>query len=314
MGDAGDDAAHAGELFVLMEFGLKLAVAAHALGKGPFRLDDEELEDGEQDGGRTKACGEDEPLEAHDAVVIVGDVLRDFQHAGHKGFRFAGALADAEIHGQGEHGPQRVTAVRDLEHEHGGKHVDAGERLKEGDARTHDAFHRRGRDVGPAQFHLIDGVVDDPVGPIDAQGFQMQAEDGGLHHIVELLVLHTLAQGDAPEREEGRQREPAVDLLVQVAGHEHGVLLLAEQQRVACGIADEKGQHHAGSKDQDKRYPREEPGQPERQALVHGVFFAEQNEPLSSICRGGHFMKSAPAMPSPGSLPVKRLVERAVTQ
>ena len=297
-----------------MEFGLKLAVAAHALGKGPFRLDDEELEDGEQDGGRTKACGEDEPLEAHDAVVIVGDVLRDFQHAGHKGFRFAGALADAEIHGQGEHGPQRVAAVRDLEHEHGGKHVDAGERLKEGDARTHDAFHRRGRDVGPAQFHLIDGVVDDPVGPIDAQGFQMQAEDGGLHHIVELLVLHTLAQGDAPEREEGRQREPAVDLLVQVAGHEHGVLLLAEQQRVACGIADEKGQHHAGSKDQDKRYPREEPGQPERQALVHGVFFAEQNEPLSSICRGGHPMKKAPAMPSPGSLPVKRLVGRAVTQ
>ena len=61
-----------------------------------------------------------------------------------------------------------------------------------------------------------------------------------MHHIVELLVLHTLAQGDAPEREEGRQREPAVDLLVQVAGHEHGVLLLAEQQRVACGIADEK--------------------------------------------------------------------------
>ena len=271
-----------------MEFGLKLAVAAHALGKGPFRLDDEELEDGEQDGGRTKACGEDEPLEAHDAVVIVGDVLRDFQHAGHKGFRFAGALADAEIHGQGEHGPQRVAAVRDLEHEHGGKHVDAGERFKKGDARTHAAFHRRGRDVGPAQFHLIDGVVDDPVGPIDAQGFQMQAEDGGLHLIVELLVLHTLAQGDAPEREEGRQREPAVDLLVQVAGHEHGVLLLAEQQRVACGIADEKGQHHAGSKDQDKRYPREEPGQPERQALVHGVFFAEQNEPLSSICRGGH--------------------------
>ena len=137
------------------------------------KLDDEELEDGEQDGGRTKACGEDEPLEAHDAVVIVGNVLRDFQHAGHKGFRFAGALADAEIHGQGEHGPQRVAAVRDLEHEHGGKHVDAGESLKEGDARTHDAFHRRGRDVGPAQFHLIDGVVDDPVGPIDAQGFQM---------------------------------------------------------------------------------------------------------------------------------------------
>ena len=51
MGYAGDDAPHAGKLFVLMEFGLKLAVAGHALGKGAFRLDDEELEDGEQDSG-----------------------------------------------------------------------------------------------------------------------------------------------------------------------------------------------------------------------------------------------------------------------
>ena len=134
----------------------------------------------------------------------------------------------------------------------------------------------------------------------------MQAEDRGLHHVVKLLVLHALAQGDAPERKEGGQREPAVDLLVQIAGHEHGVLLLAEQQGVARGIADEEGQHHAGGEDQDKGYPREEPGQPERQSLIHGVFFAEQNEPLGSICRGGALLKKRGAAAClPGAQPAE---------
>ena len=114
----------------------------------------------------------------------------------------------------------------------------------------------------------------------------MQAEDGGLHHVVELLVLHALAQGDSPEGEERGQREPAVNLLVQVAGHEHGVLLLPEQQGVARGVADEKGQHHAGGEDQDEGNPREEPRQAERQIRVFGRFFVEHNGPLGTCMTG----------------------------
>ena len=101
----------------------------------------------------------------------------------------------------------------------------------------------------------------------------MQAEDGGLHHVVKLLILHGLTQGDAPEREEGGQGEAAVYLLVEVAGHEHSVLLLAQKKGIARGIADEEGQKDAARQDKDEGNPREKTGQAKRQPLVVDVFF-----------------------------------------
>ena len=179
-------------------------------------------------------------------------------------------VADAKIHGQGEQCSQGKAARRQFQLEHGGEQVKAGQGFKIGNGGFHDPVHRIGRDGGPAECCLVDGVVDNPGGAIDAQGFEMQPENGGLHHLVQLLVLHGLPQSDTAERQKRGQGEATEYLLIQIAGDKQRVLLLPLEQRVSGRIADEKGEGNAGNENQDEGYPGEKARQSEGQAFMIG--------------------------------------------
>ena len=59
----------------------------------------------------------------------------------------------------------------------------------------------------------------------------MQPVNGGLHHFVQLLVLHGLTQGNAAEGQKCRQGKTPVYLMIEIGRHQAGVILLAQKKR-----------------------------------------------------------------------------------